>query len=377
MAVETLFISYRRRDTPGWAGRLQADLRTRMPKGARIFMDVDGIPPGSDFASYIDQSIKHCDALIVVIGPDWVGAGSDGNRRIDDPHDWVRLEVESALRRSIRVIPLKVEGADLPDRDALPSGMRALANRQAVTVDNLSWDTEIGRLVTSFRDPPQLVVSPLRLDFGRLMVNTPMPPRRIQLSNAGDGDLAVTFTVSHRWMRVRDNGDSIDVWIDSTVAADLTGRIEILSAGGTATVAVTASVVDFPPPAAASPSPRPVRTIAAATPASAGPQQRRQPLASVQQRSQPSQPLSQPLSQPFSQQVGPASSHLLLSLVAVVIGLGVGAIPLVYSLNVRDLNRRGAYADAHRASGKALVWGLVITVLAVMMWLIYLGSAPV
>src|SRR5512144_1892224 len=71
---QTLFISYRREDSAGWAGRLQADLRSRLGPDVQVFMDIDGIPAGEDFARAIDRAVGRCDVLVALIGPDWITA---------------------------------------------------------------------------------------------------------------------------------------------------------------------------------------------------------------------------------------------------------------------------------------------------------------
>src|SRR5687767_4485570 len=115
-----IFISYRRGDTAGSAGRLYEDLQRRFP-GLQIFFDVDGIVPGQDFRTAIDRNVSTCAALLAIIGPDWIKVqDATGRRRIDDPADFVRLEIATALARDIIVIPVRVEGAPMPEAKQLP-----------------------------------------------------------------------------------------------------------------------------------------------------------------------------------------------------------------------------------------------------------------
>jgi TIR domain len=109
-----IFISYRRQETRHLAGRLYDRLADRFGED-RIFMDVDSIEPGVDFSDAIQQAIGSSDVLLALIGPDWLTAtDQDGRRRLDDPDDIVRLEVEAALECGVRVIPVLAEGATMP-----------------------------------------------------------------------------------------------------------------------------------------------------------------------------------------------------------------------------------------------------------------------
>jgi hypothetical protein len=112
-----------------------------------VFQDVDSIQPGDDFAAEIEAAVGACSVLIAVIGPQWLSVERDATRRLDDPKDWVRLELEAAFRRRIRVIPVLVDGARMPSADELPSSLRDLARKQAVTLNTHSPDTR--RLVSA------------------------------------------------------------------------------------------------------------------------------------------------------------------------------------------------------------------------------------
>jgi hypothetical protein len=102
-----IFISYRRDYTSASAGRLYDRLSSHFPSN-RIFIDVDNIAPGVDFVEAIENSVGSCDLLISVIGKNWLTSSDDeGNRRLDNPEDFLRLEIGTALRRNIRVIPVR------------------------------------------------------------------------------------------------------------------------------------------------------------------------------------------------------------------------------------------------------------------------------
>lgn len=146
MSSARIFISYRRADSAGWAGRLHGDLRERF--GAdRVFRDV-AIAPGVDFREHIEGVMDGCEVLLAVIGPRWATVtGPDGRPRLDAPDDLVRLEIERALGRSdVHVIPVLVEGAAIPAADDLPEGLRPLGRRNAVEITDLRWEYDVDRL---------------------------------------------------------------------------------------------------------------------------------------------------------------------------------------------------------------------------------------
>ena len=124
-----IFISYRRDDSAGYAGRLYDCLNSHFGSG-RTFMDVDGIEAGKDFVRALDDNVGRCKALVAVIGPKWLTiASADGTRRLSDPQDFVRLEIANALRRNIPVFPVLMGGATMPCAHDLPDDLKALASR--------------------------------------------------------------------------------------------------------------------------------------------------------------------------------------------------------------------------------------------------------
>ena len=143
-----VFISYRRGDAAYPAGRLFDRLVDRFGAG-RVFEDVDSIEPGDDFAEVITATVESCAVLLAVIGPHWLAAaGQDGRRRLDDPADFVRLEIEAALARGVRVIPVLVDGAQLPRAEQLPASLGRLAGRQALELSHARFGSDIGRLMS-------------------------------------------------------------------------------------------------------------------------------------------------------------------------------------------------------------------------------------
>ena len=141
-----IFISYRRQETSSPAGRLHDQLANRFGDD-QVFMDVDTIELGADFVAAINRALDHCVVLLAVIGPQWLTTtDKDGRRRLDNPTDTVRMEVQTALDRELRVIPVLVEGAEMPGRQELPKPLAALADRNALTVHHDSFRYDIQRL---------------------------------------------------------------------------------------------------------------------------------------------------------------------------------------------------------------------------------------
>ena len=158
MALKIL-LNYRRGDTAGNAGRLYEALATRFGDD-NVFMDIDKIEPGLNFVDVIKQWVGRCDVFIAMIGTQWLDATyKSGQRRLDDPNDFVRMEIESALGRpDVRLIPVLVQDVDMPSADQLPDSMRALALRNGLEIRDVSWDYDVGRLIESLEKigaPPE------------------------------------------------------------------------------------------------------------------------------------------------------------------------------------------------------------------------------
>ncbi len=145
--MRAIFISYRRDDTEGHAGRLFEDLCERFGRGA-VFMDVSGIEPGRDFRRVIETQVASCGVLLAVIGRNWLSvADRDGKRRLDDPYDFVRLETASALKRDIPVIPVLVHNAVMPRAEQLPEDLKDLAFRNGVELSHARWASDVQLLI--------------------------------------------------------------------------------------------------------------------------------------------------------------------------------------------------------------------------------------
>jgi hypothetical protein len=154
--VPGVFISYRRDDSSGYAGRLHDALVAHFGSDL-VFIDIDSIRAGQNFADVIDKRIAPCSVVVVLIGKGWLKSVDDqGHRRLDDPHDFVRLEIASALAQQIPVIPVLVGDAKMPRPDDLPKPLKSLAYLNAIEIfDQLFHDS-----VKHFINALQLFVRP-------------------------------------------------------------------------------------------------------------------------------------------------------------------------------------------------------------------------
>jgi TonB family protein len=142
-----IFVSYRRSDSQGEAGRLFDDLVKRFGEDT-VFMDVAAIEAGRDFRKAIEEGVTKCSVLLVMIGPEWLDAKDErGGRRLQDPSDFVRIETASALKRDIPVVPVLVRGAKMPSSEQLPDELKELAYRNCIELTHARWKSDIGLLV--------------------------------------------------------------------------------------------------------------------------------------------------------------------------------------------------------------------------------------
>jgi hypothetical protein len=145
-----IFISYRRDDSSWAAGRL-FDILSRHFASNQIFMDVD-LDAGIDFVEAIKESVASCGVLIAVIGGRWlISSDEDGKRRLDNPEDFVRIEIATALKRGIRVIPVLVEGVLMPRPADLPDDLKSLVRRQALRVTHERFRADSQRLASAVK----------------------------------------------------------------------------------------------------------------------------------------------------------------------------------------------------------------------------------
>jgi hypothetical protein len=143
-----IFISYRRDDSAGYAGRLFDYLAARFG-GKNVFMDIDTIEPGEDFRKVVNDAVGTCDVVLVMIGKQWADvADEQGQRRLDNPSDWVRTEVATALSNpQTRVIPVLVRGASMPGDRELPDPLKELTYRNAIELSDTRFQHDANKLI--------------------------------------------------------------------------------------------------------------------------------------------------------------------------------------------------------------------------------------
>jgi hypothetical protein len=159
-----VFICYRRDDSAGYAGRLEESLERVLGRDT-VFRDIADIAPGEDYARVIRARLADASGVLVLIGARWTGP--PGTRRLDDEHDFVRLEVQEALASGARVVPVLLPGATMPTEAELPDPLKPLARRNALPLDDLHWQAA-GRTHAVLRAPRRQPAPAVRL---------PAPPR--------------------------------------------------------------------------------------------------------------------------------------------------------------------------------------------------------
>ena len=200
--MRAIFISYRRDDSEGQAGRLSKDLAGHFGQDA-VFMDVAGIAPGRDFRRVIDEHVATCGVLLAVIGKTWITAqDASGRRRLDDPADFVRLETASALKRDIPVIPVLVHGAGMPQAEQLPPDLADLAYRNGVELSHARWDSDVQLLIKALepyvqarrsdpgRDAGSAASGPVALSSSAASLSTASLPAAAPPATTGGGSAA-------------------------------------------------------------------------------------------------------------------------------------------------------------------------------------------
>lgn len=206
--MASIFLSYRRDDSAGFAGRLTDDLEAALGAGS-VFRDVDDIPPGEDFVRAIESHLRDVDAVLVMIGPRWLETRVDDRRRLDDPADYVRQEIVAALTSGKPIIPLLLNGATMPRDTALPEALRPLTRRQALNLADVSWKADVIRLLAAMRPLlpgvgvwrrrwPWLAgaVFLLVLGFASLSV----PPNAFRSGVAPEKPMVAAVAIAGRWV---------------------------------------------------------------------------------------------------------------------------------------------------------------------------------
>jgi hypothetical protein len=149
-----VFISYRREDSAGHAGRVHDRLERDFGSDL-LFMDVDAIPLGVNFIKVLREEVAKCDVLLALIGPNWLDArDEEGNRRLDNPRDFLRIEIATALQRDIPVIPILLDSARMPKADQLPKDLEELAVRNGLDIRHASFHGDMDKLVRGLKNLP-------------------------------------------------------------------------------------------------------------------------------------------------------------------------------------------------------------------------------
>lgn len=197
-----LFLSYRRIDSGGYAGRLSDALEARFGAGS-VFHDVEAIRPGTDFTLAIEAAIASASVVLVLIGDDWIDArDATGTSMLDRADDFVRIEVATALASGKTVLPLLVEGAKMPAVADLPPDLHRLARQQALELSDSRWAHDIERLIETLRRCGVMPAAPI------------VPPGRRRLQFAAAGLAAAVIlggTLLQRASRVPDLGGRWDL----------------------------------------------------------------------------------------------------------------------------------------------------------------------
>ena len=145
--MSAVFLNYRRGDSEGQARALFLELTKLLGKDS-VFMDVDSIALGRDFRTVLQERLGSCDVMVALIGPDWLDAAdSSGNRRLENPTDFVRQEIAAALKRNIPVIPVLVQGARMPASERLPDDLQDLPYRNGFELGHSTWESDVAEMV--------------------------------------------------------------------------------------------------------------------------------------------------------------------------------------------------------------------------------------
>lgn len=143
----SIFINYRRGETAGEAMALFNQLSAALGKDS-VFMDVANIDLGRDFREALNERLASCDLMLAIVGRGWVdGKGASGRRRLDEPNDYVRLEIAAALKRNIPVLPVLVQGVHMPSADELPEDLGDFAFRNAFELSHSRWDSDVREML--------------------------------------------------------------------------------------------------------------------------------------------------------------------------------------------------------------------------------------
>jgi TIR domain len=190
----TVFISYRRESGAGEARALFNDLVAQLGHNS-VFMDVDSIALGRDFRGVLHEILARCDLMLVLIDRNWTAARDDrGRARLENPSDFVRLEIETALRRNIVVTPVLVQGAQMPASEQLPPEIADLAYRNAFELSHGRWESDVQEMVRRLGlNGPKLKTDTARMSSASNLATSGMekPDQRIPFHRTGMGRLMI------------------------------------------------------------------------------------------------------------------------------------------------------------------------------------------
>jgi hypothetical protein len=226
LSLETptrVFVSYRREDTAAAVAHLHHSLGQLLGDD-KIFRDVDTIQPGQNFEAVIQEAIRTTSVCLVVIGPSWLTVKrASGRRRLDERNDYVRMEIESALRTGVEVIPLLVDGATMPARKELPESIRGLAARNAYELPWASGISKLGDRIQQIERQRQTREAAERVERERLDLTG---DKRISPANWRSQSAVVSFNVVVRTMEISLARQGHKVWLS---AADLAKSYQSLT----------------------------------------------------------------------------------------------------------------------------------------------------
>lgn len=207
MAGEAIFVGYRRDDTADVAGRIYDAMAQRFGR-QRLFKDVDNIAPGVDFGDYINTVLPRCRVALILIGPHWLESRDEsGRRRLDDEHDWVRVEIETALATpGLLVAPVLINGAQMPRSEDVPESLRPLLRRNAASIRrDPDFHDDVERLASAIRSSVNTGI----IDFSKIGARTGASPSRpsrertnarLLVAGAAVLALAATGVGASRWL---------------------------------------------------------------------------------------------------------------------------------------------------------------------------------
>lgn len=188
--MSKIFINYRREDSAPYAGRIYDKLQDYFGEG-NIFLDIDRIEPGEDFVEVIENRLASVEIAIILIGKQWLKiANYTGQRRIDNPRDFVHIEIATLLNRKIRTIPVLVGGATFPDESELPDPIRLLGRKNAYEISDKRFHADIDILIKSIDkivNPNNNNLKIKKISSNLLIEKNPRDKQRIRR------DLGITF----------------------------------------------------------------------------------------------------------------------------------------------------------------------------------------